>query len=66
MIAYFPLQDKIVNTETIEFAEQIGRTDRYHESHVVIYFVGGSSLEFPPEVTLHEVYTTLNERSTDG
>jgi hypothetical protein len=65
-LAYFHHHDKLVNTETINYVEVIGRTDNYHDDHVIIKFDGGGFLEFPPEVSLHEVFTTLEERNTDG
>lgn len=63
MIAYFVEQDKIINTETVTYAEIVGRTDRVHEPHVIVHFVGGGFLEFSSDVTLHELYTQLTERS---
>jgi len=66
MLVHFPVQDKIVNTDTINYVEIIGRTDNYHDDHVVIKFDGGNFLEFPPEVSLYEVYAQLIERSSDG
>lgn len=66
MLVIFPTHDKIVNTETIDYVDVVGRTDKYTEDHVIIKFDGGNFLEFPPEVSLHEVFTTLTERSNDG
>lgn len=65
-LVYLPMHDKIVNTETINYVDLIGRTDRYHEEHVIVKFDGGNFLEFPPGVTLYEIYTTLIEGSSNG
>ena len=66
MLVIFPTHDKIVNTETIDYVDVVGRTDKYAEDHVIIKFDGGNFLEFPPEVSLHEVYTKLNKPAGSG
>lgn len=66
MLVIFPMQDKIVNTDAIDYVTVIGRTDYEAEKHVIIKFHGGAFMEFPPEVSLHEVFTTLTERGSNG
>lgn len=66
MLVIFPMHDKVVNTDAIDYVTLIGRTDYQAEKHVIIKFRGGAFMEFPPEVSLHEVFTTLTERSPDG
>lgn len=65
MIVYFPEHDIIVNTETMTTGEVIPTSDRYpQQRHVKLSFVDGDYVEFPPESSLHQVFTTLTERSS--
>lgn len=64
MLAYFVEHDTIVNTETITYVEVVRRSDRYLKPHVIIRFTDGAFLEFPPGVSLHEVFSVLEERSS--
>jgi hypothetical protein len=65
VLVYFSLYDIVVNTATMTYAKTISKTDQYLEPHVIVKFDGGDFVEFPPGITLYEVYTTLNERSAD-
>lgn len=66
MLTYFPSYDIIINHATFTHAEEILTSDKYPDSrHVIVRFIGGSFVEFPPGVTVHQVYAQL-ERSSNG
>lgn len=66
MFTYFPEYDIIINHATFTHAEVILTSDKYPDGkHVIVRFVGGSFVEFPPGVTVHEIYGRL-EGSSHG
>lgn len=60
MLVYFWEHNLLVNTSTITHVKVTGRTDRFTEDHVIIKFVDGSFVEFPPEITLQYVWNFLS------
>jgi len=66
MLVYFSQDDKIVNTRNITYVDLIERSDYCRDPHVIIKFTDGSFVEFPPHVTMHEVFSMLTEGSTNG
>ena len=66
MFTYFPEYDILISHATFTYAETISTSDKYPmQEHVIVRFVGGDYVEFPPDVTVNEIYNRL-ERSTDG
>lgn len=60
MFVYFPKCQKVVNTKAIDYVELVKQTDRYNAEHVMMRFNSGSFLEFPPDVSIQEVFMQLD------
>ena len=59
MLAYLTKLNKIINDNNIDYIEETRGTDKYAQSHLIVYFDGGNFLELPPDVTMHEIYLAL-------